>query len=90
MTETQKLTETKGTTEKLVETREESEIKRETQEAKEGNELNKVIDEHTHIELGRDNGVELGECFVTRCEQQDTSLRNKGRRYAPLKQIATR
>ena len=35
-------------TEKVVETREESEIKRETQEAKEGNELKKVKDEHTH------------------------------------------
>ena len=47
-TETEKLTETKGMTEKLVETREESGIKRETQEAKEGNELKKVKDEHTH------------------------------------------
>jgi len=33
--------------------------------------------EHTHIELGRDNGVELVECFVTRCEHQDSLLQGQ-------------
>ena len=56
------------------------EIMTETQKSKEGGELyetKREIDEHRHIELVRDNGVELGECVVTWCEQQDGLLQEQ-------------
>ena len=31
-------------------------------------------DEHTHVELVRDDEGELGECLVTRCKQPDSLL----------------
>ena len=44
----------------------------------EGNELNETKDkEHTHMELVRGDGVELVKCFVTRCEQQDSLLKEQ-------------
>jgi len=81
-----------------VETREEWEIKRETQETKEGtpemqeveqekvNEIrgNKDKDEHTQVELRGDNEVELGECFVILCEQQDGLLEGRGETICSL------
>ena len=36
--------------------------------------MDEVKDEHTQVEIVRDNGVELGECVVTRCEQQECPL----------------
>ena len=72
VTETKKLTETKS--------QEETEIINEvteTEKSIEGDELNETKDEHTHVESGRDNGVELVECFVTRCEQQDSLLKEQ-------------
>ena len=59
-------------------------MKTETRESEEvEDEVNKVIDEHTHIELVGDNEVELGECFVTRCEQQDSLLKKRGETICP-------
>ena len=83
-----------GTTEKFTETqRETKEGTPETREV-EQEKVNEIWGnkdkEHTHIELVRDNEVELMECFATRCEQQDSSLRNRGRKYALSKQIVTR
>ena len=49
----------------------------ETEKSKEGNELDKAIDEHTQVEIGRDNGVELVECIGTRCEHQDSLLQEQ-------------
>ena len=34
---------------------------------------------NTHMELVRDNEGELGECVVTRCEQQDSLLQERGK-----------
>ena len=71
MTETQIIKETKeetnereGMTEKFTETQ------RETQNYE-------TKDEHTQAERRVDNGVELGECVVTRCEQQDSLLKEQ-------------
>ena len=49
----------------------------ETQTSKEGNELDEEKEEHTQVELRGDDGVELVECFVTRCEQQDSLLKEQ-------------
>ena len=49
----------------------------ETQTSKEGNELDEEKDEYTQVELRGDNGVELVECFVTWCEQQDSLLQGQ-------------
>ena len=43
-----------------------------------------VKDEHTHIELARDDEGELGECLVTRCEQLDSLLQERGEGVFPL------
>ena len=71
VTETDKLRETKS--------QEETEIINEVMEMEksiEGDELNE-IDEHTHIELVRDDGVEHGESFMTWCEQRDRLLKEQ-------------
>jgi len=60
VTETEKLTETQGETQELKETPE-------TREMDQVEEKLQEIDEHTHIELVRDNEVEHEECFVTWC-----------------------
>jgi len=49
----------------------------ETQKLKEGTDLDELKDEHTQVELRGDNGVELVECFVTRCEHQDGLLKEQ-------------
>ena len=36
------------------------------------------------MELARDNESELGECPVTRCEQQDSLLQERGEGICPL------
>ena len=36
------------------------------------------------MELARDNEGELGECVVTRCEQQDGLLQEQGEGICPL------
>ena len=41
-------------------------------------------DEHTHIELGRDNGVELVECLVTRFEHQVNLPQEQGEMVSSL------
>ena len=38
----------------------------------------------THTEVVEDNGGELAECFVTRCEQLDSLLRERGEGVCPL------
>ena len=74
-TGTQETKETKGETNEREGT---TELKTETQESEEvEDEVNKVIDEHTHVELRGDDGVELGKCVVTRCEQQDSLLKEQ-------------
>ena len=78
-----------GTTEKLTETKsqEETEIINEvteTEKSIEGDELNETKDEHTHVELVRDNEVEHGECFETRCEQQDSLLKEQREKIRSL------
>ena len=42
----------------------------ETQKSKEGDELHETEQEHTQVELVRDNGVELVECIGTQFEHQ--------------------
>ena len=82
VTGTQKIKETKEETNEREET---MEMKTETRESEEvEDEVNKVIDEHTHIELVRDNEVELGECVMTRCEQQDSLLKEQRGTVYPL------
>ena len=39
--------------------------------------MNETKDEHTHMELERDNEGELGECLVTRCKQPDSLLQER-------------
>ena len=39
--------------------------------------MDETTNEHTQVELRRDNGVEIGECVVTRCEQQDSLLKGQ-------------
>ena len=56
----------------------------ETQEAKEGNELNKVKVEHTHVELVRDNGGELMECVGTQCEHRINLPQEQGEMVSSL------
>ena len=46
-----------------------------------------VKDEHTHTELARDHEGELGECLVTRCEQLDSLLMERGEGVCPLEAI---
>jgi len=72
VTETQKIKETKGqeVTGVMNEVTELTETQRETQDYE-------TKDEHTHVELVRDNEVEHGECFVTRCEHQDSLLQGQ-------------
>ena len=90
MTETWKIKETKEETaetkiqesEIIEETREIDQVT-ETQTSKEGNKLDEEKDEHTQVELRGDNGVELVECFVTRCEQQDSLLKEQGETMLP-------
>ena len=79
---TKKLTEVEvTTTKKLTETKSQEETKKRNEvteiEEIEWNELDEVKDEHTQVEIVRDNGVELGECVVTRCEQQDSLLKEQ-------------
>ena len=51
----------------------ETEIINEVTEIEEVEEkLHEINDEHTQVEIVRDNGVELVECFMTRCEHQDS------------------
>ena len=71
------INEREGTTEKVTETQ------REKQDYG-------TKDEHTQVELRGDNGVEIGECVMTRCEQQDSLLKEQGETLCPLMQIATR
>ena len=59
-----------GTTEKLKEVTETQ--KSELIE----DELYETKGEHTQVEIIRDNGVEHGECFVIRCEHQDSLPRS--------------
>ena len=78
VTETQivtELTETRRETQELKEITETREIESEVKETK---------DEHTHMELARDNEGELGECLVTRCKQPDSLLHEQGERICPL------
>ena len=42
------------------------------------------INEHTQVEIGGDNEVEHGECFVTRCEHQDSLPREQRERISSL------
>ena len=39
--------------------------------------MKETKDEHTHVELVRDNEGELGECLVTRCKQLDSLLQER-------------
>ena len=68
MTETQKIKET--------ESQELTEIINEVTETQKSelieDELYETKGEHTQVEIIRDNGVERGECFVIRCEHQDS------------------
>jgi len=48
-------------------------------------ELDGVKDEHTHMEVVEDNGGELAKCLVTRCEQLDSLLMERGEGVCPLK-----
>jgi len=59
-----------------------TEIKTETREIE--GELIVVKDEHTQVEIVEDNGGELAECVVTRCEQQDSLLQERGEGICPL------
>ena len=63
----------------------ESEIIKETHEI-EQIEVNEIreINEHTQVEIGVDNGVEHGECFVTRCEHQDSLPQEQRERISSL------
>jgi len=79
---TEKLTKTQIIKETTKRTTKTTEIKTETREIE--SELDKTTDEHTWVELRRDNGVELGECVVTRCEQQDSLLQGRGETLFPL------
>ncbi len=94
---TEKCTETQETKEGTPEPRgieqetetksqEETEIINEVTEIKQVEEKLQVIDEHTQVGIVRDNGVELGECFVTRCEQQDSLLQERGEGLCPLEE----
>ena len=47
-------------------------------------ELDGVKDEHTHIEVERDNGDELAERVGTRCKQLDSLLQERGEGVSPL------
>ena len=65
---TEIINEVEGTTDKLKKT---TEMKTETREIEEiEGELDETTDEHTQVELVRDNGVELGECVGTQCEHR--------------------
>ena len=79
------LTETQGETQDL-------EIMTETQKSKEWDKLQEteIKEGHTHMELGGDMKVELGECVETQCGSQFNFPQERRRRYAPSKQIATR
>ena len=81
----------KQETEVMNEVTELTETQRETQELKEitetweiEGELKETKDEHTHMELARDNEGELGECSVIRCKQLDGLLREQGEGICPL------
>ena len=50
-------------------------------------ELDGVKDEHTHIEVARDHEGELADCFVTRCEQLDSLLRERRETLCSLEAI---
>ena len=63
---------------------EETEIINEVTEIKQVEKKLQVIDEHTQVGIVRDNGVEPGECFVTRSEQQDSLLQERGEGLCPL------
>ena len=43
-----------------------------------------VKDEHTHTKVVEDHEGELGECLVTRCEQLDSLLQERGEGVCPL------
>ena len=72
-----------GMTEIITETQD-LEIMTETQKSKEGNELHEIKAEHTQVELGRDKGVELVECFVTQGEHQDNLPQEQGETVCSL------
>ena len=75
--ETKEVTETQIVTE-LTETRRETQELKEITETREiESEVKETKDEHTHMELARDNEGELGECLVTRCKQPDGLLQER-------------
>ena len=41
-------------------------------------------DEHTHVELAKDDEGELAECVVTQCKQPDSLLQERGEGICPL------
>jgi len=59
----------------------------ETQKSKEGDELYETkweIDEHTQVEIVRDNGVELVECVGTQCEHRINLPQERGETVCSL------
>jgi len=46
-----------------------------------------VKDEHTHTEVVEGHEGELAECLVTRCEQLDSLLQERGEGVCPLEAI---
>ena len=46
--------------------------------------MDETKDEHTHVGVIGDNRGELGECIVTRCEQQDSLLQERRETLFPL------
>ena len=56
---------------------EETQIVTETETREIEGELDRVKDEHTHMELARLNGGELADCLVTRCKQLDSLLQER-------------
>jgi len=87
VTEREKLNGVTETCTRHVETREiMNEVKEltETREIEETEgELDETKDEHTHMELARDNEGELGECVVARYKQQDSLLQERGEGICP-------
>ena len=72
---TEKLTETE--TQDLKKLKETTEMKTETWGLEEVEGKRQEIDEHTQVEIGKDNGVELEERIGTRCEHQDSLLQEQ-------------